>query len=216
MQISHEQLLMAKHCHACQGRRSSTTEVMYPAEHYGFCLEDNPDDQAFLPLEAFSLPELVHELDPTEAYVYPCGTPSWQLLDKLLALAATPPDRRQACSVIVLRSCGFLSRASQQHCMWICSWLLDPHRCRCLPNTMRPELIGCRSLFHRATAGLSPAAGTAAMACLERACRAVLAELPTSLQEDEAMLSGLGAAEPHVALVQACAAVAHGVQEVRS
>ena len=66
------------------------------AEHYGFCLENNPDGRSFLPLEAFCLPGLQESLDPGDAWLHPCGTPCQPLLQQLRLLAASPAERRQA------------------------------------------------------------------------------------------------------------------------
>ena len=65
-----------------------------PAEHYGFCLPENPHNKARLPADTFQLPGLQDALRPADVWLHPCGTPCWQLLHQLRLLTASPAERR--------------------------------------------------------------------------------------------------------------------------
>ena len=90
-----KQLLQPRQHHSLQGACCSA-DTGQAAEHYGFCLEDNPHERAQLPLETFGLPGLLDALKPAEAWLHPCGTPCWRLLHQLRLLTASPAERRQA------------------------------------------------------------------------------------------------------------------------
>lgn len=64
------------------------------AEHYGFCLADNPHDRAWLPAAIFTVPALQAALKPSQCWLHSCGTPSWQLLCQLRVGTATPAEQR--------------------------------------------------------------------------------------------------------------------------
>ena len=64
------------------------------AGQYGFVLEDNPDDQAMLPLEAFALTALAAHVQPSEVWLHWNGIPSWKLLSGLRLATASRQERR--------------------------------------------------------------------------------------------------------------------------
>ena len=76
------------------------------AEHYGFCLAENPLNRALLPLEAFALRGLQASLKPADAWLHPSGSPCWQLLHQLRLLTAKPQERRQVPSLLALTTLG--------------------------------------------------------------------------------------------------------------
>ena len=63
------------------------------AELYGFVLEENPDDQAMLPLLAFGN-NLAQHVQPADAWLHWNGVPSWHLLWGLRLATASSQERR--------------------------------------------------------------------------------------------------------------------------
>lgn len=108
-------------------------------EHYGFLLNDNPNDKAFIPLgsEIYSLSSCSNEL----LYINKEGMPSFALLS-VLRLWATPPNKR--------RSVGHLAYSGHQ---------------------------------------ISTENEVTVMRWLVKTCQDVLDNLPTSIEQDQLLLS---------------------------